>query len=209
MQSVFWKFGKWRRIPFHFHWTILLWVPWYWWVRGSLGWAVVTLVAYLVLLLAHELGHAIAARSQRVEVYAIRLCALHGQCEHEEPYYERSDLLIAWGGVLAQLCILAFALLAKYSLRFLFPAVEQFFAPILFVFIEANLVMVAINLIPVAPLDGHKAWRALPLAWNAFLFPVKRAMRSVRRAFDFKRRRAIKIESQQATSELLERLRKK
>ncbi|WP_457279004.1 hypothetical protein [Polaromonas sp. P5_D5] len=209
MQSVFWKFGKWRRIQFYFHWTVLLWVPWYWWAHGSLVWAVVTLVAYLVLLLAHELGHAIVARSQRVKVYAIRLYALHGQCEHEEPYYERNDLFIAWGGVLAQLCILAIAVIAKYSLRFLSPALEQFLAPILFVFIDANIVIGAINLIPVAPLDGHKAWRALPLAWNVFLSRTKGAMRRFRRGFDFKKRRAIKIESQQAAAELLERLKKR
>lgn len=209
MLSAFWKFGKWKRIPFYFHWTVLLWLPWYWWVRGSLLWAAVTLVAYLALLLAHELGHAIVARSQHVKVYTIRLYALHGQCEHEEPYYERSDLFIAWGGVLAQLCVLALALALKYSLRSLYPAWEQFLAPILFVFIDVNIVIGAVNLIPVAPLDGHKAWRALPLAWNAFLFPAKRAMRSARRVFDFKRRRAIKIESQQVTSELLERLKKK
>ena len=124
-------------------------------------------------------------------------------------YYERNDLFIAWGGVLAQLCVLAIAVTVKYSLRFLFPASEQFLAPILFVFIDANLVIGAINLIPVAPLDGHKAWRALPFAWAAFLSRTKGAMRRVRRAFDFKRRRAIEIESQQATAELLERLKKK
>ncbi len=209
MQSGFLKFGKWKQVPFYFHWTVLLWVPWYWWARGSLVWAVVTLLAYLGLILAHELGHAIAARSRRVKVHAIRLYVLHGQCEHEEPYYERDDLFIAWGGVLAQLCVLTMAAAVKYVLRWLLPASEQFLAPILFVFIDANIVIGAINLIPVAPLDGHKAWRALLPAWHVFLSRARSAGRSVRRALDFNRRRAIKIESQQATAELLDRLKKK
>lgn len=209
MQSGFLKFGKWKQVPFYFHWTVLLWIPWYWWARGSFVWAVITLLAYLFLLLAHELGHAVVARMQRVKVYAIRLYVLHGQCEHEEPYYERDDLFIAWGGVLAQLCVLAIAVAAKYSVRFLFPAGEQILEPVLFVFIDANILIGAFNLIPVAPLDGHKAWRVLLPAWNAFLSRSKRATRNVRRALTVKRRRAIEIESQQATAELLDRLKKK
>jgi len=163
----------------------------------------------LALLVVHEVGHAIVACSQRVKVYAIRLYALHGLCEHEEPYYERSDLFIAWGGILAQLCILATAVAVKYSLWLLLPTWGQFLAPIFFVFINANLVLAAINLVPIAPLDGHKAWLALPFAWSGLLSHARRVMRSVRRAFDLKRRRAIAIESQQAAVDLLDRLRKK
>lgn len=209
MPSASWKFGKWKRIPFYFHWTILLWLPWYWWVRGSLLWAVATLLPFVGLLLAHELGHAIVARSQRIKVYALRLYALHGQCEHEESYYERADLFIAWGGVLAQLCVLAIALAAKYSLRFLLPHWEEFLAPLFFVFIDANLVMAAFNLIPLAPLDGHKAWRAWPLARDAIQSTARRARLAARYALDFKGRRAVAMTSQQAAAELLDRLRKK
>jgi hypothetical protein len=131
------------------------------------------------------------------------------QCEHDEPYYERDDIFIAWGGVLAQLCMLALAVAAKHAVRLLLPDWEPLLSPILFVFIDANLVIAVINLIPVAPLDGHKAWRVLLPAWNAFLWRTHSVGRSVRQALDFRKRRAIEIESQRATAELIDRLKKK
>lgn len=208
-QSGYWKFGKWKGIPLYCHWTVLLWMPWYWWVRGSLGWAVVTLLAYLALLLAHELGHAVVARARRVKVHAIRLFVLHGQCEHDEPYYERDDIFIAWGGVLAQMCVLTVAVAAKHGARLLFPDVEPFLAPILFVFIDANLVIAVINLVPVAPLDGHKAWRLLLPVWTSFVLRAQGGVRSLRRVLDFRKRRAIEVESRRATADLLDRIKKK
>lgn len=205
MQAGYWKLGEWKTIPLFFHWTVFLWLPWYWWTHGGIVATATTFVAFVALLAAHELGHAIAARSQRVRVFAIRLYVLHGQCEHEHPHYEAEDVLIAWGGVLAQLVVLVLAVTAQYSSRLLLPHTEYFLAPLFFVFIHTNMVIAAINLIPVSPLDGHKAWRVVPL-----LLPrLRRSFLNLGNALNFRKRRAAAKESQRAAAELLDRLTKK
>ncbi len=209
MQAGYWKLGKWKKIPVFFHWTIFLWLPWYWWTHKNVVDTALTFVAFVALLCIHELGHAIAARSSRVPVYAIRLYLLHGQCEHEEPYYEAEDVFIAWGGVLAQLVVLAVALAALYLSRLLAPYLEYFLAPLFSVFINTNIVIAVINLIPVAPLDGHKAWRAIPLLRAKLFSWARRSLNNLANALNFKKRRATAKDSQRAAAELLDRLRKK
>lgn len=209
MQSGYWLVGKWWRIPVSIHWTLLLWLPWYLLQDKNLVWAVLTLLAFTALLCAHEMGHAAIARSRRVKVYAIKLYLLHGQCEHQHPYYEADDVFIAWGGVLAQLVVLILAIAAKHLIIWLAPSTYYLLAPLFSVFINANIVIAAINLIPIAPLDGHKAWRAIPL-FRARLSPNFNVLyQKFCNAIDFKKRKAMKLKSKTTATELLNRLTKK
>ena len=209
MESGYRKFGSWKGIPFYFHWTLLLWLPWYWWTQRSVVWACVTLVAFTALMLAHELGHAMAARARRTKVYAIKLYVMHGQCEHEAAYYESDDIFIAWGGVFAQAAVLVVALVAQYACGLWLPQMQYLLAPLFFVFIQTNIFLAVINLIPVAPLDGYRAWRFVtPLVQRARA-KANAGMQALRTAFDFKGRRRVAKASQRATVELLDRLRKK
>jgi len=209
MKSGYWKPGAWKNVPIFVHWTILLWLPWYWLQSRSFMWAVLTLLAYTALLLAHELGHALAARSRRLRVHSIRLYVLHGQCEFEAPYHERDHVFIAWGGVLAQMCVLVVALAALFATRILMPEGEYVLAPLFYVFIDANLVIAAINLIPVAPLDGHLAWRILPPLWDRLRARVQGGTRSSGNVIDFNKRRAAAKKSKLAAAELIDKLKKK
>lgn len=164
MTSGFFKLGTWRNVPLFFHWTLLLWVPFYWSRFGSLFWAVVTFAAYTALVLIHEMGHALVANWRGLPVFAMRLHVLGGECEHAAAGREKDSVWVAWGGVLAQLCVLVAALAAKYATAGLHVQSELLEA-LFFVFINANLFTIAFNLIPVAPLDGYRAWRAIPLLW--------------------------------------------
>lgn len=209
MQGGFWSLGKWRGAPVFIHWTILLWLPWYIWKEGSVVWAVVTLLAFVALLLAHEVGHAIAAKTRRLKVEAIRLYVLHGQCEYEHPYYEADDVFVAWGGVFAQFVVLVLALAVKHTCLLLWPPLAFALEPLFLVFISVNIFLVAINLIPVSPLDGYKAWRVFPLLRERLKPRYTALRRAVGSALTVKKHHATKKESERATAELLDRLKKK
>lgn len=209
MRDGYWKLGQWKKVPVFFHWTIFLWIPWYLYKFGDLLDTVLTFAAFVALLMVHEMGHAIAAKLNRIPVHAIKLYLLHGQCEHQEAHYEAEDLLIAWGGVLAQLVVLVLVLAAKFVLTLSTPEAAYFLTPLFYVFINANALMILINLIPIAPLDGSKAWRVIPYFRPRFVAWAGRSVRSLKRALNLKERKAAKKASEKAASDLLDRLTKK
>ena len=158
-----WQLGKWRGIPIAVHWTVLLGLPWLYYRSGSVSDAVVSFAALFVLLAVHELGHAAVANWRGVRVYGIRLFLIHGSCTHDEPYYEKDDVWIAWGGVAAQFVVLVIALGADVLLDTFSPFARVLTSPLFQVFIATNVLIMIFNLIPVAPFDGAKAWRILPI----------------------------------------------
>jgi Zn-dependent protease len=158
-----WQLGQWRGIPISLHWTVFIGVPWFLWQTRSLADTAIAFLAFFFLLLAHELGHAAVARWRRVEVDHIQLFFLHGYCAHETPDYELDDVLIAWGGVVAQFIVLVIALGADVLLATFWPVAHVLTSPLLRVLIGTNVLIMVFNLIPVAPFDGAKAWRILPI----------------------------------------------
>jgi stage IV sporulation protein FB len=158
-----WQLGNWRGVPVGLHWTVLLGLPWFYYQTRSVAATAIAFAALFFLLLAHELGHAAVAVWRRVPVREIQLLFLHGLCTHDEPYDEEDDVLIAWGGVGAQLVVLFVAVGASALMAALSPIASQVAAPVFHVLIDTNLLIMVINLVPVAPLDGAKAWRAIPI----------------------------------------------
>lgn len=209
MDSGFWAIGKWRGVPVFFHWSILLWIPWSVWQNMNFFWAAVTFPAFVLLMCAHELGHALAAKFRRVNVESIKLFVLHGQCEHEPPYHEEDDVFIAWGGVLAQLVILALAVAGKYLLLSLLPPAYYLLFPLFYVFINANLTLAILNLIPIQPLDGYTAWCVFPLLGERLRPKYKTTFQNLHNALNFKKRRQMKKDSERIVAEFLERMKKK
>ena len=201
MNKGAWLIGRWKDVPVFFHWTILLWIPWFYLVQNrSVVWIALSFPAFVLLLAAHEFGHAIAARRRKVHVVAIKLYVMHGTCEHAHPDYEDDHILIAWGGVLAQFVILIAALALYYAVQLISAAALDFLAPLFFVFIKANLWMAALNLIPVSPLDGYLAWRILR---RERLLPF---LRHLMGRLNFRQRRSKARESARMADELINRL---
>ena len=209
MTLGFWQLGRWMGVPVALHWSALLPFGWCLLHRQNVLAALSSVLAFLVLMAVHELGHAVAARSRGFEVIGIRLYLLHGVCEVEAPEREEDDVFIAWGGVLAQLCLFVAALLVLQAASALLPGSAPVLQPVLFVFLHANLVIAAINLFPMAPLDGHRAWRVLPLLWRAATPRLQALGRGLGRAVGVRRRRRIEKASRAAADELLDRLTKK
>jgi Zn-dependent protease len=119
--------------------------------------APVTWAAFAFLIIVHELGHAFLVRRYRLDVDSIDLHALGGVCRWSGYASELQRAKIAWGGVLAQGVVL---LIADRLLKF-FPALGQspLASEVFQVLLVANLVIIGLNLLPIAPFDGAEAWR--------------------------------------------------
>jgi len=189
------------------HWTVLLALPWLYLMLGDWLAALIGSAAYFLLLLAHEFGHAAAARWRGLTVDAITLNGLHGETAHGYPRSTGDDILIAWSGVAAQAVILLLALLAgPYLETASSRAVATVAAPVMMVFTRWNLFLMVVALLPIGPMDGHRAWAVIP--W------VRQSLRRRRRSgkvvkLDSAKRRALQKQSEKTAAEIIQRLGKK
>jgi len=127
---------------------------------GNLFFGLLFVASYLAIIVVHELGHALVARRLGYAVDSIGIAALHGWCRCEAPEYEWDEVLIAWGGVAAQLVIALPVLLLILA----FGGRDWGYLTPVFVFLGyLNAVLVVVNLIPGDASDGRKAWRIIPL----------------------------------------------
>ena len=123
---------------------------------------VLTLVgvtAWLAVMLIHECGHMIAAHRRNCDVFAIELYPIFGITRFEIPWSHFDHCVIAWGGVLAQAIIgvpfVAWIVIVGYTP---FEPVNA----VLALLGGYSLIVAALNLLPVAPLDGAIAWQIIP-----------------------------------------------
>jgi len=188
---------------------VLLGLPWFYYQTRSVTGTAISFAGFLFLLVVHELGHAAVAMWRQVEVERIRLLFLHGVCVHEEPYYEEDDVLIAWGGVAAQFVVLLIALGVDLLLTMLALTAPLAVWLLLGVLIKTNLFLIIFNLIPIPPLDGAKAWRALPML-REWVATTRWGARLGRRSAERERARNQKLEakSERITAEIIEKLKK-
>jgi stage IV sporulation protein FB len=112
-------------------------------------------VGFVLLILLHELGHAALVTGYGLRVVSVDLHGLGGLCRWAGEATPRQRAVIAWGGVTAQLLVLG----ATYAaLALLGPPTSTFAAELAYVFVKTNEWLIAINLLPVPPLDGAQAW---------------------------------------------------
>jgi Zn-dependent protease len=144
--------GKWRQAPVRVHWTLPVgalvfgqgqFVPGFW-------------LAFFLLVLIHELGHAVLVRRYHQRVVSIDIHALGGVCCWSGDPTAIDRARIAWGGVLAQ--AVAYGA-ARAVIALAGPPDGVFTAALAGAFTTTNVWLMAINLIPVAPLDGAEAWK--------------------------------------------------
>ncbi len=184
--SGFVRLGRWRGAPLLFHWSIpvglylldgMRVLPGYW-IAGAL------------LVLAHELGHAWLARRYGARVTAVKVMPVGGLCEYEGDLTEVERSKVAWGGVLVQAVIYA---LARAALHALGAPSHPWAAEAARALTEGNGFLIALNLMPVRPLDGYEAWR-LPLRW-AQSVAQRVENEKVRRQAEAMRRSAVRVEA--------------
>jgi Zn-dependent protease len=127
-------------------------------------------VGFLLIVLVHELGHAVAVvrsvsdgggpHAPRLRLVAIDVLGVGGLCRFEGYPTPRRRVLIAWSGVLAQAVVLVAAGIVRVVLGR--PALP-FAADLLDALLVVNAWMIAVNLIPIPPLDGAEAWGVVQL----------------------------------------------
>jgi hypothetical protein len=143
---------NWRGVPVRLHWSVLALGAF----EVALGRSWVRLLGFAFIILMHELGHAVLVKRYGLRVTAIQIHPLGGECIHEPTRNQRQNVIIAWGGVLAQAVLIA----AAFAAVFFWPEIRgRYVNEVLSVLTVSNAFMIAFNLIPIRPLDGHTAWQ--------------------------------------------------
>ncbi|RYZ08645.1 MAG: hypothetical protein EOO73_07270 [Myxococcales bacterium] len=154
MSRGWWTVGRLRGAPIRLHWSLPL---------GALLWSGFSFApafwgAFTLLILVHELGHALLVLRYGLGLSEIAVHGAGGYCRHERSGSRYEESAVAWGGVLAQLALLVVVQLLALALG---PPRNIHASQALHVLTTTNLLLIAINLIPLEPLDGAKAWPLL------------------------------------------------
>lgn len=160
-------------------------------IVGSLHFEPLLWLGFLLVIITHELGHVVLVRIMGFQVVGIDVTGIGGQCRWRGESEPLEHAWIAWGGVLAQ-GVLLLGTLTAMSLWG--PQASEGWALLRHAFVEINLWIVALNLLPFPPFDGARAWslfgeleRAGWTPARAVLYPFWRWARRRRRARDDQR----------------------
>ena len=206
-----WQLGAWRGVPIALHWTVLIVFVWLYLFFWDILATVIASAAFFVLLVVHELGHAAVLRWKKIEVESITFYGLHGTTEYAWAS-AANEILIAWGGVAAQLVVLLLALAVSYVPGISStPVVATIAGPVLFVFIKLNLFLMIVALLPIGPFDGRRAWAVIART-RAGMRRRRQAKRELKafpeQSLSPEKRRELEDASAKAAAELMERLSK-
>ncbi len=152
------QIGRIHGIPLRVHWTMPLGAL----LFSGFAFAPAFWVGFFVVVLVHELGHALLARRYRQHVLSIDITGFGGLTRFAGRATRREHAVIAWGGVLAQAILLAVTLGVVLAAG---PPRSWILAELVAVFTTANLWIIGLNLLPFPPLDGATAW---PLVGDLF-----------------------------------------
>ena len=158
-----WKLGSLFGVPIRIHWTAIVGALFFSGFRIAPG----AWLGFLVVILVHELGHALVVKATKQRVLGVEVHGYGGHCEWSGNPTPLGRASIAWGGVWAQmgLFVLALPLAVMFS-----GGGSSHLDDLLRALTVNNLFLAGINLIPVPPLDGAEAWKLFPLLrarWNA------------------------------------------
>jgi Zn-dependent protease len=146
------QIGRIRGIPLRIHWTMPLGAL----LFSGFSFAPAFWVGFFVVVLVHELGHAVLARRYRLHVLAIDITGFGGLTRFAGSTTRHERSVIAWGGVLAQALLFVLTLGVAFVTG---PPRSWMLAQLVAVFTTANLFIIGLNLLPFPPLDGAQAWR--------------------------------------------------
>lgn len=144
------KVGSWKNVPIFVHASTPVGLLLYAGVSPS-AWA-----AFVGVILLHELGHAAVVRAVGGRATEVMIHGFGGYCRWEGDVTPLGRAAIACGGVAAQLVLLFVALaLEKFGVVSWDVLTSNFWYRLTL----GNAVIIALNLLPISPLDGAEAWR--------------------------------------------------
>jgi Zn-dependent protease len=148
----YFRVGRLAGVDLRLHWSVPVGAL----VFGSLHFEPILWLAYMGVIVVHELGHALLVKAVGHRLVGVDLTGFGGHCRHRGKADALEQAIIAWGGVLAQTALLLATLLVVAVLG---HATGHAGSLIEHAFVEINLWIVGMNLLPFAPLDGAHAWR--------------------------------------------------
>jgi len=140
--------------------------------------SILTALLFFVTLLAHELSHALVARTRGLTTKAITLFALGGVAQIEkEPEDAKTEFLVGIVGPLSSAVIGALSLAIAWALGWHMGAAPETPLHAMFVWLGyINLSLAAFNMIPGYPLDGGRILRSI--FWLASRDPLRATQRA-------------------------------
>lgn len=133
---------------------VLLFLFWQYIIAGMFSVAVVGAICFSFLILLHESGHAIMAKICKAPVYSINLHWFGGSCQYGRVKTPKKEVMIASGGILAQLLLLCISLVAMA----LVTSTSPILAIVFYTFVKLNIYIILFNLIPLPAFDGGKIY---------------------------------------------------
>jgi len=156
-----WTIARIGGAPIRLHWSLPLGAL----VLGRFSFVPAFWLGFVLLILIHELGHALLVLRYRLGLTEIAVHGLGGWCRHARTGTRFQASAVAWGGVLAQFVVL---IATQIVLLVSGPPTSSHTAQLAYVFTDSNLWLMAINLLPIEPLDGAKAWQVVPMLLERF-----------------------------------------
>lgn len=156
-----WTIARPFGVPIRIHWSVPVCAL----LAGGIRYAPGAWLAFLLLVLVHEAGHAFVVRRTGARVTSLEILGIGGLCQWEGSVTPLQRACIAWGGVWAQMVVL---LAAGLGVLLLGRPGHWFAAQMVDVALVSNLWLIGLNLLPIRPLDGHEAWALFPLLRRRF-----------------------------------------
>jgi len=173
------RWGALSGAPVRWHWSLLVGLA----LAGGLTLNPVAWLLYLGIVAAHEGAHFAAVRQARLEVVGVDFQATGGKVRWRGEASPRTQVILAWAGVLAQLGVL---IAAELVLVIAGGAVAPWLVEVERVSIEMNAILIAVNLLPLPTFDGEVAWKAIyflrgrrPPERRAFIIHLTEAVEEV------------------------------
>ena len=134
----------------------------YFWASVSFWPGIISSICFLLLMLAHEMGHAWFVRKYKHNLIKIHLYPIHGYCAYEYDSRREPETLIYAGGLIVQVALfLIFFLFFKFLEVAGLQQISQLLRPVGVIFIQANFVIFILNSLPIPGFDGYFLWKRL------------------------------------------------
>lgn len=159
--NTWWSLGRLGGVPIRLHWSALLGAVFFSGLRFAPG----AWLGFVLVILVHELGHALVVKASRQHVLRVDIHGFGGECHWVGDATPLQRAAIAWGGVLGQLALGVVALVASFLVG---GALGGFGRDLFHALTWTSLWIAALNLIPMAPFDGAEAWKIVPLLQRRF-----------------------------------------
>jgi Zn-dependent protease len=151
----YFRVGRLAAVVLRLHWSVPVGAL----IFGSLRFEPILWLAFMGVIIIHELGHALLVKGMGLRVCGLDITGFGGHCRYLGKASALEQAIIAWGGVLAQAALLLGTLLVVAIFG---HATSHAGSLIEHAFVEINLWIIGMNLLPFAPLDGARAWRLFP-----------------------------------------------